>query len=80
MFMFDRKKAEMQTTAVEKVGPLVITSPEISKQHCNTMNVNLKLQRKRETNYKKGRFAVILGTFITVMGISKKPYTTMTFA
>ena len=48
--MFDRKKAEMQTTAVEKVGLLVIIFPEISKQQCNTMNVNLKLQRKRETN------------------------------
>ena len=78
--MFDRKKAETQTTAVEKVGPLVITSPGISKQHCNTMNVNLKLQRKRETNYKKGRFVVVLGTFITVMGISKKPRTTMNVA
>ena len=70
----------MQTTAVEKVGPLVIKSPKISKQHCNTINVNLKLQRKQKTSYKKGRFAVILVTFITVMGISKKPFTTMTFA
>ena len=77
MFVYDREKAEMQTTAVEKVGPLVIASPEISKQHCNTMNVNLKLPRKRETNYKKGIFVVILAAFITVMGISKKPHTTM---
>ena len=48
--MFDRKKVEMETTTVEKVGPLVIILPEISKQQCNTMNVKLKLQRKRETN------------------------------
>ena len=69
MFMFERKKAELQTRAVEKVGPLVITSPGISKQHCNTMNVNLKLQSKRGTNYKKWRFFVVLGTFITVIVI-----------
>ena len=80
MFMFDRKMAEMQMTAVKKVGRMVITSPKISKQHCNTMNVNLKLQRKRETNYKKGRFVVILGTFITVMRISKKSFSTMNVA
>ena len=78
--MLDRKKAETQAKAVEKVGLLVIASPGISKQHCNTMKVNLKLQRKRETNYKKERFVVVLGTFITVMGISKKPRTTMNVA
>ena len=58
--MFDRKKAlflskpaEMQTTAVEKVAPLTITSPKISSQLYNTTNVNLELHRKRETKKKK---------------------------
>ena len=78
--MFDRKKADVEMEAVEKVGYLVITFPEISMQHCNAMNVNLKLRRKRETNYLKWGFAVILGTFITVMEISKKPHTTMNVA
>lgn len=85
--MFDRKeapfrtkKAEMSTTAVEQIAPLVMKSPEISKQSYDAMNVTLKLQKKRETNYRSGRFIVNLGTFTTVTEISKKPYTTMNVA
>lgn len=87
MFLFDRKEApfwskltETQTTVVEKVASLTITSPKISKQSYNTLKVNYELRKKRETNYWRGIFMAILGTLITAMQISKKPYTIMNIA